>query len=189
MKYLAKVSGKKLDWAEVVHPLSVKPMEAAAGKEETAKWQFERRPGGWIIATQKNSAERVRFHYTRAKQQFWAKINVVSNANLGSSPKNEVLDATLTNHLDVYGERLPVNRAGTKGDAGSDFVAQFPGKVRKIMVAAGDVVVEGAPLLMIEAMKMEFAIKATQNGVVKKVLVAENQQLTPGQKLLDFEVK
>ena len=44
----------------------------------------------------------------------------------------------------------------------------------------------GNPLLMVEAMKMEFAIKATSDGVVKKICVEENMILTPGQKLLDF---
>jgi biotin carboxyl carrier protein len=42
---------------------------------------------------------------------------------------------------------------------------------------------------MVEAMKMEFAIKAEVAGTVKKILVTEGQQLTPGQKLVDFEEK
>ena len=39
---------------------------------------------------------------------------------------------------------------------------------------------------MVEAMKMEFAIKATSDGQIKKVLVEEGATLTPGQKLVDF---
>ena len=40
---------------------------------------------------------------------------------------------------------------------------------------------------MVEAMKMEFAIKAGSAGKVTRIHVAEGAILTPGQKLLDFE--
>jgi biotin carboxyl carrier protein len=152
MKYQAKLSGKKQEWLE-------------ASPETVQAWSFEKRPGGWVIATHAQTHERVRFYYARAKQEFWAKIN--------------------GHHF--FGQRAAVNRVGAANDSASDFTAQFPGKVRKIMVAEGQAVAENTPLLMIEAMKMEFAIKAQNPGVVKKILVTEGQQLTPGQKLLDFE--
>jgi biotin carboxyl carrier protein len=152
MKYQAKISGKKQEWLD-------------ASPEVMKDWSFEKRAGGWIIATNATTQERVRFYYARSKQQFWAKIG----------------------GKDLFGERNPVNRAAGANDSASDFTAQFPGKVRKIMATEGQTVAEGAPLLMIEAMKMEFAIKATNPGIVKKILVTEGQQLTPGQKLLDFE--
>jgi biotin carboxyl carrier protein len=56
-----------------------------------------------------------------------------------------------------------------------------------VSIKEGDQVKEGTPLLMIEAMKMEFAIKAGASGVVKKIHVTEGMQLAPGQNLLDFE--
>jgi biotin carboxyl carrier protein len=154
MKYFAKISGKKKEWA-------------AASAEFQKEWSFEKRPGGWVIAkrTVNGAEERIRFFYAKQKQQFWAKIN----------------------GLDVYGEKTPITREGSGETGASDFTAQFPGKVRKIMVAAGATVAVGTPLLMIEAMKMEFAVKAQNAGVVKAILVTEGQQLTPGQKLLDFE--
>ena len=161
MKYQAKLSGKKQEWKE-------------PSPEMLKEWSFEKRPGGWVIATRKDSSgttlERVRFFYSRVKQQFWAKMNTQA-----------------FNGTDFYGERLTVNREGSKNDSASDFTAQFPGKVRKILVAEGQTVSENTPVLMIEAMKMEFAVKASSAGTVKKILVTEGQILTPGQKLLDFE--
>lgn len=160
MKYQAKVFGKKQEWKE-------------ASPEFKKDWKFEKRPGGWVIGTRENadgSQERVRFSYHRVKGNFWAKL-----------PKSSV-----TSGLDFYGERSSVSRAGAKGDSASDFTAQFPGKVRKVMVKEGQMVASDTPLLMIEAMKMEFAIKATEDGVVVKILVQEGQQLSPGHKLLDF---
>jgi len=154
MKFQAKISGKKIEWIE-------------ASPQTIKQWSYEKRPGGWIIATRTvdGVTERVRFFYQRNQKQFWAKIR---------------------GH-DYYGEKLPVDRAGAKGSSVSDFTAQFPGKVRKIMVAENQVVEEHTPLLMIEAMKMEFAVKATEKGTVLKIRVTEGQVLTPGQTLLDFK--
>ena len=161
MKHVAKVFGKKQPWKD-------------ASPEFKKEWKFEKRPGGWVIGTHTKAdgtQERVRFSYHRVKGNFWAKL-----------PQSSVTSA-----LDFYGERSNVARAGAKGDSASDFIAQFPGKVRKVMVADGQSVVADTPLLMIEAMKMEFAIKATEDGVVVKILVEEGQQLSPGHQLLDFE--
>ena len=158
MKSTAKFSGKKEPWT-------------VADPELKKQWSFERRPGGWVIATRTVDGvqtERTRFYYAKNKQHFFAKLTD------GAS-------------LDFFGERIPVSRAGAQGSSASDYTAQFPGKVRKIMLADGAVVTSGTPILMVEAMKMEFAIKATSDGVIKKILVDEGMILTPGQKLLDFE--
>lgn len=160
MKYQAKVFGKKMPWNE-------------ASPELKKEWKFEKRPGGWVIGTrmkEDGTEERVRFSYHRVKGNFWAKL-----------PKSSI-----TSSIDFFGERSSVARAGSKNDSASDFTAQFPGKVRKVMVKEGQSVTIDTPLLMIEAMKMEFAIKATEDGVVVKILVEEGQQLSPGHKLLDF---
>lgn len=71
----------------------------------------------------------------------------------------------------------------------SNLVAQFPGKVRKILVSNGARVKEGDPLVLVEAMKMEFAVKSPFDGVVAKILVTEGQQISPGDRFLDLETK
>ena len=157
MKSTAKFSGKKEPWV-------------VSDSEFRKEWRFEKRPGGWIIGTQIRAGEviaRTRFFYSKQQQHFFAKF-------------------TRASALDFYGERVPESRTGASAHSDSDYQAQFPGKVRKILVKEGESVVSGNPLLMVEAMKMEFAIKATSDGVVKKICVEENMILTPGQKLLDF---
>ncbi len=47
--------------------------------------------------------------------------------------------------------------------------ASIPGRVVKILVQVGDVVDDGCPLLVIEAMKMENEIRAPRAGVVAGV--------------------
>ena len=164
MKAHLKFSGVKADFTDSAAP---------AIKD----WSFEFRPGGWVIATrdQNGRVERRRFAYSRVKDRFFAKFIDPTTA-LGP------------NGADFYGQKIEAARAGAGGSGGTgDFTAQFPGKVRKLLVQDGAKVEAGTPILMVEAMKMEFAIKSETAGKVKKILVQEGQQLSPGQKLLEFE--
>ncbi len=71
-------------------------------------------------------------------------------------------------------QRLPAFRTDA-GDsaAGSDRVlAPMPGRIVLIRVSAGDTVVAGQELGVMEAMKMELALKAPSAGVVAEVRVA-----------------
>jgi 3-methylcrotonyl-CoA carboxylase alpha subunit len=45
----------------------------------------------------------------------------------------------------------------------------MPGNVVKVMVAAGDTVEKGAPLVIIESMKMEHTVEAPEAGKVLEV--------------------
>jgi acetyl/propionyl-CoA carboxylase alpha subunit len=56
-------------------------------------------------------------------------------------------------------------------------VAPMPGKVVKVLVAAGEPVVAGAPLVVLEAMKMEHTVRAHDAGVVSAIHVAVGDQV------------
>jgi biotin carboxyl carrier protein len=66
-------------------------------------------------------------------------------------------------------------------------VTPMPGKVVKVMAAPGAVVAEGAPLLVLEAMKMEHVIKAPAAGVVAAVHYREGDFVEDGRELVAFE--
>ena len=71
------------------------------------------------------------------------------------------------------------------GAAGSAEVrAKFNGKVIAIQAEVGTTVKRGDTLLVIESMKLEHAIAATQDGVVSGIEVALGQQATTGQILV-----
>jgi 3-methylcrotonyl-CoA carboxylase alpha subunit len=72
------------------------------------------------------------------------------------------------------------------GDEGS-LVSPMPGSVIDVLVKVGDSVVKGAPLMLIEAMKMEHTIAAPADGVVKEVFFAKGDQVREGVELLAFE--
>ena len=62
----------------------------------------------------------------------------------------------------------------------------MPGKIVKVAVKPGDSVVERDLLVVLEAMKMEHRIEATQSGVVKSVAVAPGALVTSGATLVEI---
>lgn len=68
-------------------------------------------------------------------------------------------------------------------------MAPMPGKVTKILVVQDQTVSKGQPVLVMEAMKMEYTLKAELNGKVKKTHVEVGAQVTLGQVLVELEEK
>jgi biotin carboxyl carrier protein len=132
-------------------------------------WSFERRPGGWIVATRARadgSRERRRIFLFEAK----GKLSFSVDGRL------------------FHGSVEEKSRSGgAAGGSDQDLIAQFPGKVRKVLVAEGATVAAGEPLVLLEAMKMEFSVKAPFPGKVEKIFVRAGQQLAPGDRFLDLK--
>jgi acetyl-CoA carboxylase biotin carboxylase subunit len=76
--------------------------------------------------------------------------------------------------------RFPEQRAAV---APGSLVAPMPGKVVKVLVAVGDAVAAGTPLLILEAMKMELPVKAGVAGTVAALAVAAGEQVAAEQLL------
>jgi acetyl/propionyl-CoA carboxylase alpha subunit len=78
--------------------------------------------------------------------------------------------------------------ADHSGDAaGHGAVTPMPGTITVITVAAGDVVAEGATLVVLEAMKMEHRIVADADGVIARVLVELGQSVDAHTLVVEFE--
>jgi len=71
------------------------------------------------------------------------------------------------------------------GDGG--LAAPMPGKIIAVLVESGAKVEKGAPLLILEAMKMEHTIKAPAGGIVRELLYGVGEQVEEGAELLAFE--
>lgn len=65
--------------------------------------------------------------------------------------------------------------------------APMPGKVIAVRVAPGDTVVKGDELLVVEAMKMENAVRAPREGRVKSVSARVGDMVSPGVVLVELE--
>jgi len=73
--------------------------------------------------------------------------------------------------------------------AARELRAPFNGKLVAVHAASGQAVQRGAPLLVIESMKLEHTIAAPRDAVIGSVAVSVGQQLAPGQLLITFAAK
>ena len=91
---------------------------------------------------------------------------------------------------DVQGPRLIVEVNGVPHviirDGGGRVLAQAPAFVVAVLVAAGDTVRTGDPLVVVESMKMETAIAAPFSGTVHSVAVSVNTQVEAGAPLVEL---
>jgi len=69
-----------------------------------------------------------------------------------------------------------------------DVKTEITGSVWKIEKAVGDKVEEDEPILILESMKMEIPVAAPEDGVVKEILVAEEDTVTEGAVVARIEV-
>ena len=65
----------------------------------------------------------------------------------------------------------------TKHEVAGGLVAPMPGKVVKVLVSEGESVPAAAPLVVLEAMKMEHTVRAPEAGVVRAIHVAVGDQV------------
>ena len=80
----------------------------------------------------------------------------------------------------------PIAHAGESESEGGRLTAPMPGKIVQLMVDEGASVEKGAPLLIMEAMKMEHTISAPANGKVEALNYAVGDQVAEGAQLLSF---
>ncbi|MFA7291468.1 MAG: acetyl/propionyl/methylcrotonyl-CoA carboxylase subunit alpha [Rhodocyclaceae bacterium] len=81
----------------------------------------------------------------------------------------------------------PLHLVEAGGAHGGGLTAPMPGKVVALLAQPGAKVEKGAPLLILEAMKMEHTITAPKNGVVKAFCYAAGDQVADGAELVEFE--
>jgi 3-methylcrotonyl-CoA carboxylase alpha subunit len=82
----------------------------------------------------------------------------------------------------------PLHHSGEGGGGEGALVAPMPGKVIALVAAEGAQVDKGAPLLILEAMKMEHTIAAPAAGTLKAHRFAVGDQVGDGDELVEFEV-
>jgi 3-methylcrotonyl-CoA carboxylase alpha subunit/geranyl-CoA carboxylase alpha subunit len=76
--------------------------------------------------------------------------------------------------------------AAGAAQAASELRAPFNGKVVRVAAQPGQTLAAGDTALVIESMKLEHSLAARADATVAEVLVAEGQQVAPGQLLLRF---
>lgn len=82
--------------------------------------------------------------------------------------------------------RFQTQNAGQKD--GKTITAPMPGKIIKIITEAGSDLAVNDTVIVMEAMKMEYQLKAVKGGTVRKISVQVGDQVQLGQLLAEIEV-
>ncbi len=88
--------------------------------------------------------------------------------------------------MDFVFERVEGSRRGAEAAAGGEMESPMPGVVTRVLVAAGETVRKGQPLVAVEAMKMEHLVRAPRDGMVRAVRVAAGEMVAGGAALVEL---
>lgn len=85
-------------------------------------------------------------------------------------------------------EEISARKKNSKGAVlnPNEIHAPMPGKITAIKKSSGTVS-HGDVVIMMEAMKMEYSLKANTDGKIKRISVKEGDQVTQGQLLVEIE--
>lgn len=102
--------------------------------------------------------------------------------------KGQVEIGGRTLNVDVRDPRERTRKGSGAGTSGrQNILAPMPGKVIRVLVAAGDAVEAGQGLIVVEAMKMQNEMKAPKAGTIAQVNVIEGATVAVGETLLVIE--
>lgn len=66
--------------------------------------------------------------------------------------------------------------------------SDITGNVWKVLKSAGDAVEADEPIVIMESMKMEIPVTSPERGVIKEILVKEDQTVGEGAVIVRIEV-
>jgi len=88
------------------------------------------------------------------------------------------------------GEAFEFRRSGARaprpGESAGGLSAPMPGRIRRVVASEGSRVARGDVILILEAMKMEHAIRATADGVVARICHSEGDLVDAGTALAEI---
>ena len=173
--------GRKVpsDWVVVMngqqHSISVGPMEGGYdvlydGKTYAVRshWEF-----GELLFTGTVNGEEVVVQVERHNQMYRLSRG-------GSQSDVLVLNPRAAELFELMPEKVAPDTSG-------QVIAPMPGLLVSVAVAEGDEVKVGDELAVLEAMKMENALRAERNGVVSKLNFAAGQSVEVDEVILELE--
>ncbi len=79
-------------------------------------------------------------------------------------------------------------KRGTGKVKKDQIVSPMPGKVTKVLKTVGQAVLAGEVVLVLEAMKMEYSMKAEVDGIIDEISVKTGEQTTLGKVLVKIRI-
>lgn len=174
---------------------------------DTSGWRLNAQLRRTLDFDHESGAQRVTLRYSAQAQQYTLDILGQTHALQISAAEGEALQLSIDGRsvqadvvregewLHVFGPQGqrslrhvdPLAHAGHHEAEGGRLTAPMPGKIVALLVQQGASVAQGAPLLIMEAMKMEHTIAAPADGTVQELLYAVGDQVAEGAQLLEFK--
>lgn len=90
-------------------------------------------------------------------------------------------------HAHAFALHDPLDGEDEDGHGADQVASPMPGAVRSVSVVVGQAVQKGDALAVLEAMKMEYTLRAPRDGVVAEVLAAVGDQVDQGAVLVRLD--
>jgi len=94
--------------------------------------------------------------------------------------------AVYENGRNYFTRQDPLGFEQNEEEVNSRLLAPMPGNIIRVHVIDGEKVIAGQPLLVMEAMKMEYTIIAPSDGIVEQVLFQNGDLVTNDAELIKF---
>ncbi|MDP2259810.1 MAG: acetyl/propionyl/methylcrotonyl-CoA carboxylase subunit alpha [Caulobacter sp.] len=154
------------------------------GNEQSSAWSSLAGAAGFRL----NAARQTRISLWRGDEEFEAERSRLPVYRRTTFSEGQRIIAFEDGATFEFTTRKPVS-LGEGGEAASDgaVLSPMPGKIVSVSVKAGDTVVKGQTLLVLEAMKMEHALAAPFDGVVAELSAEAGGQVSEGVVLVKLE--
>ena len=127
-----------------------------------------------------NAVNVTEFTVTVNGQKYYVKSENGSNTMLING---EIFDINLKEGFEDSDVATQLSNAESSGN-GREVRSGLPGAIFKVLVAEGQSVNKGQPLIIIEAMKMEIEVVSPHDGVVNQLCVKQGDTVVNGQVLV-----
>ncbi len=141
-----------------------------------------------LVRAPEVAAGRIDTHFVERFLEGWSPTRVVRNDPFTPWQYREAAGGWR-----LFGERTAVvttatdsRRGQRKRRASGDLTAPMPGRIVKVLVQVGEQVEEDAVLVVMEAMKMEYAIRAPQAGTITQISCQPGEQVALGTRLVEM---
>ncbi|WP_027001195.1 biotin/lipoyl-containing protein [Hugenholtzia roseola] len=127
------------------------------------------------------------FHILAATQSYRIEVRALNRLEKTAQLliNGKPLSVEIATEMDLLLKKMGIQSQNTQ--AVSHLKAPMPGLVVDILVKEGDTIEKGEPLLILEAMKMENALKAPIKATIKAIKVEKRQNVEKGAVLIEFE--
>ena len=165
-------------------------MQEVVFGEKSYKVEPSKKEGFVIINNEEKKVDAIQvgpntYHLLVDSQSVTIEVVDADSANPEFMVNGKPYKPTVKTETDLLLERLGLNIKAKKEL--KELKAPMPGLVLEFRVSPGDVVNEGDPLVVLEAMKMENILKSPGTATVKDIEVSKGDAIEKNQVLITFE--